>query len=134
MEKFNYRNFGKFFNEIISNPDIVKKRDFLAEKDLKEIDKLEAVKDLYKYISLSFYMAFSDNEDASKIDIMSLKKIEREFPEDVYTLKKNPGSWQYLVAYYNGMIDAYSRMLKLKDNRSFKTLFNNGEETGSDDD
>lgn len=145
LEKFDYRNFGKFFNEIISNPDVVKKRDFLAEKaldwfeisadDIETIDKLEIVKNLYKYISLSFYLSFyNDPKAASKIDILSLKNVEREFPKETRILKKNTENWQYFLTYYSGIIDALSMVVRLKGNKSFTSIINSDDDEFDEDD
>lgn len=132
LEKFNYNNFGKFINEIVSNPKIVQKRDFLAEKafawfgisenDIDFVQKKEIVKELYRYMCLSFYIVFKDNPDAKKMDIVNIKTIEKNFAEDVYKLKKNIDSWQYYLTYFSGLIDGLSSTLKTKDGKSFKEL------------
>lgn len=132
LEKFNYNNFGKFINEIVSNPNIVQKRDFLAEKayawfgisnnDIDFINKKDVVKELYRYMCLSFYIVFKDNPEAKKTDIMNIKVIEKNFSEDVYRLKKNIDSWQYYLTYFSGIIDGLSMVLKTKDGKPFKEM------------
>ena len=132
LEKFDYRNFGKFINEIVSNPDIVKKRDFLAEKayewfevsknDIAFVDKDQVIKDLYKYMCMTFYIVFKDNPEATKIDILNIKTIEKNFPNEVYYLNKNVDNWQYTLTYYSGIIDALSNVLKMRDGQPFKKL------------
>lgn len=143
MEKFNYGNFGKFLNEIVSNPDVVKKRDFLAEKayewfdisrdEIGFIDKDDVVKEIYKYLSLSFYIAFKNNPEASKIDIMNIKSVERSFPDEVYFLQKNIENWQYLLTYYSGLIDGLCRTLVKKDGIPFKRFIDGSLNEDEDD-
>ena len=127
-------NFGKFIEEMSSNPDVLKQRDFLVEKalewfeisedDIKLIEKKDIVKNLYKYMALIFYMAFKDSPEMSKTDKINIKTIERELPEDVYFLKRNVEIWNYLLTYYSGMVDAFATVLQMKDNQTFKNMMN----------
>ena len=104
----------------------------VSADDVTMIDKLEIIKDLYRFISLSYYLVFKDNEEASKLDIISVKKVEKEFPDDIYRLNKAPESWQYMLTYYSGIIDALSRVVKTKDNKNFKELLDQDNDESSE--